>query len=234
MSKIQLPLFPDPRLADPDGLVAIGGDFRPETLVSAYATGIFPWPHEELPYAWFSPDPRFVLPPAQLHVAHSLRKRLRRGEYQVRWDTAFERVMRGCAEVPRPGQPGTWIREEMIAGYVELHHLGLAHSVETWWGDELAGGLYGVSLGGVFFGESMFHRREDASKVAFVHLVERLGEQGFDLVDCQVRTEHLASFGARDWSRERFLRLLRRSLARPSWCGSWSEPSGFAEPTQRS
>lgn len=221
MSKIQLPLFPDPRLADPDGLVAIGGDFRPETLVAAYASGIFPWPHDDLPYAWFSPDPRFVLPPERLHVARSLRKRLRGGDYEVRYDTAFEPVMRACAEAPRPGQPGTWILEEMVEGYVELHRLGLAHSVECWWGDQLAGGLYGVSLGGVFFGESMFHRREDASKIAFVHLVERLQGWGFDLVDCQVRTEHLARFGARDWGRERFLRRLRRSLTRSTRRGPW-------------
>ncbi|NJL28807.1 MAG: leucyl/phenylalanyl-tRNA--protein transferase, partial [Thermoanaerobaculia bacterium] len=208
-SEIQLPLFPDllfpdPRLADADGLVAIGGDFMPETLVAAYAAGIFPWPHEDLTHAWFSPDPRFVLPPARLHVARSLRKAMRRGDFEVRYDTVFEQVMRGCAGVPRTRQPGTWIVEEMIVGYVELHRLGLAHSVESWSGGELVGGLYGVSLGGMFFGESMFQRRTDASKIAFVHLVERLRGWGFDLVDCQVRTEHLARFGALDWPRSAF------------------------------
>jgi leucyl/phenylalanyl-tRNA--protein transferase len=163
-----------------------------------------------------------ALKPQELHLSHSLRKTLRRGRYRVSLDRAFERVIRACAEVPRRGQTGTWITPEMIEAYCELHARGLAHSAEAFLGDELVGGIYGVSLGGCFFGESMFARRPDASKVAFATLVRQLEAWGFELVDCQIHTEHLARLGAREWSRAHFLRALRRSLVRPTRCGRWS------------
>jgi leucyl/phenylalanyl-tRNA--protein transferase len=213
--------FPPPERASPEGIVAIGGDASPERLLAAYRTGIFPWPHEGLPLLWFSPDPRFVLPPEQAHLPRSLRKRIRRGEYDVRTDTAFEAVMRACSHVPRPGQDGTWITEELVAGYTRLHALGYAHSVEAWRDGLLCGGLYGVSLGGMFFGESMFAHAPDASKVAFVALLGNLAAWGFDLVDCQAYTKHLERFGAVEWRRRRFLRLLRASLEKPTRVGPW-------------
>jgi leucyl/phenylalanyl-tRNA--protein transferase len=221
--------FPPPEGADRSGVVAVGGDLRPERLLLAYSQGIFPWPAEGLPLLWHSPDPRMVLLPRELHLSHSLRKRLRSGRYRVTLDRAFERVIRACAEAPRPGQAGTWITPEMIGAYCELHARGFAHSAEAFLGEELAGGLYGVSLGGCFFGESMFARRRDASKVAFATLVRQLAAWDFDLVDCQIHTEHLARLGAREWSRERFLRALRRSLERPTRRGRWSLDAGAAQ-----
>jgi leucyl/phenylalanyl-tRNA--protein transferase len=215
------PVFPDPALADPDGLLAVGGDLSPERLEAAYAAGIFPWYDARSPILWWSPDPRMVLLPGELHVARSLRRTLRAGRLEVRADSAFARVVRRCAETPRPGQRGTWITPEMIEAYVRLHRRGLAHSVEAWAGDELAGGLYGVSLGGAFFGESMFADRPDASKVAFVTLVEWLRGRGFDLVDAQVDTEHLRRFGAREIPRREFLARLARSLRKPTLRGRW-------------
>ena len=219
---LDLPVFPDPRLAAAHGLVAIGGDYRPTTLLAAYAQGIFPWPSEDLSRAWFSPDPRMVLEPRHLHVSRSLRRLLRRGIFEITYDTAFEEVIRACAAVRRSGQAGTWIEEEMIAGYTELHRLGFAHSVETRLEDELVGGLYGVALGRCFSGESMFFRRPNASKAAFVDLVRRLEGWGFEIVDCQIYTEHLASFGAREWPRDRFLKVLERALRHPSRRGAWT------------
>lgn len=216
--------FPDPALAEPDGLLAVGGDLAPERLLHAYAEGIFPWFDDESPILWWSPDPRLVLEPAALHVARSLRRTLRRGRYRVTADTAFERVIRRCAGRERPGQGGTWITAGMIDAYVRLHRLGYAHSFEAWEGPELAGGLYGVSLGAAFFGESMFADAPDASKVAFVRAVEWLGEQGVTLVDCQVRTEHLVRFGARELPRAWFLQRLATALERPTLRGAWSLP----------
>ncbi|MEM8998030.1 MAG: leucyl/phenylalanyl-tRNA--protein transferase [Acidobacteriota bacterium] len=217
-------LFPDPRTADPYGLVAIGGDYRPRTLLSAYASGIFPWPAEDLPYAWYSPDPRFVLPPAELHVGRSLKKSLRRHRYRITFDRAFGRVIRACSTIRRRGEPGTWIVPDLRRGFEALHRQGFAHSVEAWHGDELVGGLYGVALGGLFCGESMFARRNDASKAALVTLVDRLLEWDFRLIDCQVQTDHLESLGARDWPRQRFLDELAVALAMPHRVGSWSSP----------
>jgi leucyl/phenylalanyl-tRNA--protein transferase len=214
--------FPPPEGADPSGVVAVGGDLRPERLLLAYSQGIFPWPAPGLPLLWHSPDPRMVLRPRELRVSRSLRKTLRRGCYRVSLDRAFGRVIRACAEIPRPGQDGTWITPEMTLAYEELHARGFAHSAEAWLGEELAGGLYGLSLGGCFFGESMFALRPDASKVAFATLVRKLAAWDFDLVDCQIHTEHLARLGAREWSRARFLRALRRSLARPTRRGRWT------------
>lgn len=213
--------FPPPERATPEGIVAIGGQVSPERLLAGYRRGIFPWPHEGLPLLWFSPDPRFVLPPHAAHLPRSLRKQVRRGVFEVRTDTAFEDVMRACGEVPRPGQDGTWITEELIAGYTALHAAGYAHSIESWSGGKLVGGLYGVSLGRMFFGESMFSRAPDASKVAFATLLGNLVDWGFALVDCQVHTEHLERFGAVEWPRSEFLRVLKAALAAPTRQGPW-------------
>jgi leucyl/phenylalanyl-tRNA--protein transferase len=213
--------FPPPEEAETSGLLAVGGDLSPDRLLLAYSNGIFPWPLVERPLLWFSPDPRMVLKPADLVVSRSLRKTLRRGSFDVRLDTAFQRVVDRCAEVPRRGEAGTWITNDMAAAYAQLHELGFAHSAETWQDGELVGGLYGVSLGNSFFGESMFADRPDASKIAFAVLVRQLAGWGFDLIDCQVHTEHLARFGAREWTRRRFLSALHRSLAAPTRRGAW-------------
>ncbi len=213
--------FPPPEEAEPGGLLAVGGDLEPERLLLAYSLGIFPWYDEELPILWHSPDPRMVLRPGELRVSRSLRKVLRAGRFELVLDTAFEQVIRACAESPRPGGPGTWITEDMITAYLRLHELGFAHSAEAWEEGALVGGLYGVSLGSCFFGESMFALRSDASKVAFVALVRQLERWGVDLVDCQVHTDHLARFGASDWPRARFLEGLRRGLEKPTRRGRW-------------
>jgi leucyl/phenylalanyl-tRNA--protein transferase len=213
--------FPAPSSADENGLLAYGGDLSSERLLSAYAQGVFPW-FESEPILWYSPDPRLVLLPTELHVSHSLAKTLRKGRFELRVDSAFERVIRACGRVARPGQGGTWITADMIDAYCSLHDLGFAHSVETWEQGELVGGLYGVSLGAGFFGESMFSLRPDASKVALVHLVERLREWRFSFVDCQMHTQHLENFGAREWSRAEFLAALQVALERTTRRGSWS------------
>jgi leucyl/phenylalanyl-tRNA--protein transferase len=215
-------VFPPPEGASPEGVVAIGGDTSPERLVLAYSQGIFPWPHRDLPLLWFSPDPRFVLPFDRVHVGRSLRKRVRAGAYELRADTAFERVIDGCASVPRPDQDGTWITDEIRSGFVALHRAGLVHSIETWQDGELVGGLYGVALGKSFCGESMFSLRDDASQVATVGLLGNLCRWGFHFVDCQVYTDHLARFGAEPWTRGAFLAALRRAVAEPTRRGPWS------------
>lgn len=214
-------VFPPPEGASREGVVAIGGDLSAERLLLAYAQGIFPWPSDGMPLLWFSPDPRFVLDPRAAHVARSLRKRIRRGGFEIRCDTAFADVMRGCKRAYRPGQHGTWITRDMVRGYQELHERGYAHSIECWIDGKLAGGLYGVSLGHAFFGESMFADEPDASKLAFASLLGNLVHWGFDLVDCQVRTAHLERFGAEDWPRARFLASLRRSLEATTRKGPW-------------
>jgi leucyl/phenylalanyl-tRNA---protein transferase len=215
-------LFPPAELAEDNGVLAVGGDVSEERLLLAYSSGIFPWPHEGLPLLWHSPDPRTVLIPRDIHVGRSLEKSIRRGLYEVRLDTAFRQVIRGCSQKDRPNQDGTWITDEMIEGYVALHRRGLAHSIEAWRGDELVGGLYGVSLGGAFFGESMFAEAPDASKVAFATLTRQLDRWGFDFVDCQVHTEHLERFGAVEWSRTRFLAALKKALKKPTRVGPWT------------
>lgn len=220
--------FPDPGLADESGLVALGGNFDPEVLLVAYASGIFPWPSEELPYAWFSPDPRMLLRPSEIRISRSLARTLRRARFRVTFDTAFEAVIRECAEVDRAGQGGTWISEELQSSFCELHRQGFAHSVETWLDDRLVGGCYGLALGAMFCGESMFHRESDASKVAFVALARRLEKWNFHFVDCQIHTDHLASLGAEEYPRAEFLRRLRRALGRPTLRGSWAEPESAA------
>jgi leucyl/phenylalanyl-tRNA--protein transferase len=214
-------LFPDPAEARADGLLAVGGDLRPERLVLAYRQGIFPWYEEGQPILWHSPDPRMVLRASELHVPRSLAKLMRRRPYRVALDTAFPEVIDACARVERAGQRGTWITRAMRRAYVELHRRGLAHSAEAWQGERLVGGLYGVSLGTAFFGESMFACAPDASKAAFVTLVAQLRLWGIDLVDCQVHTEHLARFGAREWPRRRYLAALRTALAHPTRPGPW-------------
>jgi leucyl/phenylalanyl-tRNA--protein transferase len=215
--------FPDPNDADPDGLLACGGDLRPQRLLLAYAQGIFPWPVEaSWPLLWFSPDPRMVLLPAQLHVSRSLRKTINKGRFEVRFDTAFAQVIHACATTPRRQEQGTWITEAMQQAYCTLHALGFAHSVEAWTDGVLVGGLYGVSLGAAFFGESMFTHRSEASKVAFVRLVQQLAAWDFHLVDCQMYTPHLAHFGAAPWPRRRFLRALNKALQVPTRRGPWT------------
>jgi leucyl/phenylalanyl-tRNA--protein transferase len=214
--------FPPPEKADRSGLLAVGGDLSPERLLAAYSRGIFPWYSEGQPLLWHSPNPRFVLEPAKLHVGRSLRKTLNAGTYEVRWDTAFADVITACSEVPRPGQSGTWITNEMRDAYITLHQLGFAHSIEAWADGELKGGLYGVSLGAAFFGESMFARGPDASKVAFATSVERLRQWGFHFIDCQVETEHLSRFGAEHWPRRRFLTALAAALKEPTRRGPWT------------
>jgi leucyl/phenylalanyl-tRNA---protein transferase len=214
-------IFPPPEAATEEGIVAVGGDVSPERLILAYGQGIFPWPVRGLPLLWFSPDPRFVLPPAEAHLSRSLRRRMRRTDLAIRADTAFDEVMAGCAQVPRAGQDGTWITPELRAGYNRLHALGYAHSIEAWRGDALVGGLYGVSLGRAFFGESMFALEPDASKVAFATLLGHLVTWGITLVDCQVHTDHLQRFGAQQWPRRRFLKALRDALTTPTRGGRW-------------
>lgn len=214
-------LFPPPEAAEPGGLLAVGGDLSPRRLLTAYSQGIFPWYSEGQPILWHSPDPRFVLLPEKLHLSSSLKKTLKRAPYEVRLDTAFAQVIDACARTPRPGQGGTWITDEMRDAYVALHRLGLAHSAEAWRGSELVGGLYGVSLGSAFFGESMFAHAPDASKVAFATLVEWLKRRGITLIDSQVYTDHLARFGAEEWPRARYLDALEEALQVPTLRGKW-------------
>jgi leucyl/phenylalanyl-tRNA--protein transferase len=207
-------------LSDPNGLLAAGADLSPARLIDAYTRGIFPWFGEEDPVLWWSPDPRMVLYGGELRVSRSLRRVIRSGRFRVTLDTAFAAVMAGCAE-PRPGQDGTWITPEMTAAYTRLAALGHAHSVEAWVDDSLAGGLYGVALGRMFFGESMFARVTDASKVAFVHLVRQLERWGMPMLDCQMSTPHLASLGAREVPRDVFTREVRRLVSQPEVPAPW-------------
>jgi leucyl/phenylalanyl-tRNA--protein transferase len=216
--------FPPPEGASPEGVVAIGGDASPERLALAYSLGIFPWPHRDLPLLWFSPDPRFVLHLDQAHVGRSLRKRIRAAPFEIRADTAFRAVMQGCALSPRPGQDGTWITDELRTGFEALHARGFAHSIEAWRGDKLVGGLYGVSIGRAFCGESMFAHEGDASKIAMATLLGNLRHWGFRFVDCQVYTDHLSRFGASEWPRSRFLRALRTAISEPAEPAPWVLP----------
>jgi leucyl/phenylalanyl-tRNA--protein transferase len=208
-------------------LLAVGGDLRPERLVLAYQNGIFRWFSEGQPILWHSPDPRMVLRAEELHVSRSLAKVIRRAPFELRLDTEFRRVIEGCAQGKRPDQDGTWITHDMIDAYVTLHELGFAHSAESWQDGALVGGLYGVSLGAAFFGESMFAAVPEASKVAFVTLVHQLRRWGINLIDCQVETEHLQRFGASPWTRAKFLQSLRGALDKTTRRGRWTlENSG--------
>jgi leucyl/phenylalanyl-tRNA---protein transferase len=212
------PVFPPPSQAEPNGLVAVGGDLSPERLIAAYSEGIFPWFSQGDPFLWWSPDPRLILTPERLHISKSLAKTIRRDNFHVTFDCAFESVVRNCSQAKRGDeQEGkTWITDDMLAAYVELHRLGYAHSVEAWLLEDdqpvLAGGTYGVALGRCFFGESMFHCRRDASKVAFVALVKGLEKLGVELIDCQMKTEHLLKFGAWEVPREQFIKQLLTAL----------------------
>ncbi|NUP11553.1 MAG: leucyl/phenylalanyl-tRNA--protein transferase [Polyangiaceae bacterium] len=215
-------IFPPADRADDSGLLAVGGDLSPERLLLAYQSGIFPWYEDGLPILWHSPNPRYVLEASKLHVPRSLEKQMRRAPYRIALDTRFRDVMQACATTKRPGQRGTWITRDMLDAYVRLHTMGFAHSAEAYDGDQLVGGLYGVALGGVFFGESMFAAAPDASKIAFATLVRWLASHGIDLVDCQVHTEHLERFGAEAWPRKKYLTELRKRLDRPTVRGRWS------------
>ena len=220
-------VFPHPSLAEPDGLLGVGGDLHPSRLLLGYANGIFPWYSDGQPILWFSPDPRFVLVPAEVKVPRSLAKVVRKQRFEIRLDTAFAQVIRACRAAPRPGQRGTWITDDMVVAYEELHKLGFAHSAEAWLDGELVGGLYGVALGRVFAGESMFHRVPDASKVAFVWLVRQLRDWGFQLLDSQVQTDHLTRFGAGHISRAAYLELLPELVAGGNRLGPWRFDSGW-------
>lgn len=215
-------LFPDPRLAREDGLLAVGGDLDPRRLLLGYSMGIFPWYNEGQPILWHSPDPRFVLFPNELRVQRSLRKVLRKRPYRMTMDQAFPRVLDGCARTPRPRQSGTWITSGMRRAYLRLHDEGAAHSVELWDGDTLVGGLYGVGLGRVYFGESMFSLAPDASKVGFVALVRQLARWKVQLIDSQVYTDHVERFGGRLIPRAQYLARLNDAIAGPLRRGKWS------------
>jgi len=208
-------------LKSPNGLLCAGGDLAPHRVVEAYRHGIFPWYSEGDPILWWSPDPRMVLFPAELKVSRSLRRTLARRTFETRFDTAFRSVIEACS-APRAGHSGTWIVPEMVEAYVALHELGFAHSVESWQDGVLVGGLYGIGLGRAFFGESMFSRADDASKVALARLVERLRERGCDLIDCQQATAHLASLGAREIPRAEFTRRLQRAIGEPPVGERWA------------
>jgi leucyl/phenylalanyl-tRNA--protein transferase len=225
--------FPPPEEATEEGIVAVGGDFAPERLLLAYRQGIFPWPVENLPLLWFSPDPRCVLVPERAHFSRSLRRRLRRGAYEVTADTAFSEVIRACAAVPRRGQRGTWITPDLCRGYEELHRSGYAHSIEVRHGGRLVGGMYGISLGRAFVGESMFTCMPDASKVALATLLGNLVHWGFSLLDCQVRSDHVIRFGAVEWPRQRYLAALRAALEAPTRLGPWTLDLGPREAEAR-
>lgn len=202
-------------LADPDGLLAAGGTLTLKRLVEAYRHGIFPWFNEGDPVLWWSPDPRTVLVPSRLHISHSLRKRLNKDAFLVTIDAAFARVLDGCA-APRAQESGTWLTPQMRRAYSALHHAGLAHSIEVWMDGELAGGIYGVAMGRMFFGESMFTRRTDASKIAMARLAVQLDRWRFPLIDCQLATDHLHSLGAEPMPRRQFVKLVERLVKEPA------------------
>lgn len=207
-------------LSEPNGLLAAGGDLSPERLIAAYRQGIFPWFNQGEIILWWSPDPRMVLFPRELKISRSLHKTLRKNHYQIRTDSAFTQVMLACA-APRAKQAGTWIHPEMVAAYTQLHHLGIAHSIETWVDDELVGGLYGVAIGKAFFGESMFSRVTDASKIALVYLAKQLEGWGYGLIDCQMKTTHLMSLGAREIPRSEFSESLSKLTIQPEPNRKW-------------
>jgi len=213
--------FPPPHLAREDGLLAIGGDLSQNRLLLAYRMGIFPWFSDDEAIMWWCPDPRLVLYPDELRIPKSLRKVLNKNLFQITVDTAFKEVITECAQVRTEAGEGTWIVEEMIAAYCKLHESGFAHSIEAWYHHKLAGGLYGISMGGCFFGESMFTRVNNASKVTLVFLSEYLKSLSFDIIDCQVTTEHMMRFGARTIPRDFFLNQLQQSITAPDLKGKW-------------
>lgn len=214
-------IFPHPDEANEEGLLAIGGDLSPQRLVMAYAQGIFPWYNHKEPILWWSPNPRMILYPGRFKVSKSLTQVLRKEKFAVAADTCFPQVIEHCSKVYRPDQDGTWINTEMIKAYIQLHHLGLAHSFEVFCNDKLVGGLYGVSLGAAFFGESMFHLATDASKVAFYHLCQWAMAHGLQFIDCQLPTSHLQSIGAVEMNRSDFLQILAEAMEKPTCRGKW-------------
>jgi leucyl/phenylalanyl-tRNA---protein transferase len=214
-------VFPDPNLAEDDGLLAVGGDLTSGRLLLAYANGIFPWYSEGDPILWWSPNPRMVLFPAKLKVSKSLRQSVRNRAYEIKFDHAFENVIDSCSKVQRNGQNGTWITGEMKEAYIKLNKLGFAHSVEAYMDGKLTGGLYGISLGRAFFGESMFYYKRDASKIAFFHLIEKLIAWDFHFIDSQIETGHLKNLGAISIPRKNFLVLLKDALNYPTIRGKW-------------
>jgi leucyl/phenylalanyl-tRNA--protein transferase len=205
-------IFPPPELAEENGLLAVGGDLSAKRLLLAYSKGIFPWYSAGEPILWWSPSPRLVIIPDEFKVPSRLSRFIKQKKYKVTMDHAFQQVITGCASAADRQDKGTWIDDDMIEAYTLLHEMGYAHSVECWMDDELVGGLYGIALGKIFFGESMFSRQSNASKVAFVYLAEKLLERGFDLIDCQLKTEHLMQFGAREIPGVEFQDLLVRSV----------------------
>jgi leucyl/phenylalanyl-tRNA---protein transferase len=214
--------FPDPNLADDDGLLAAGGELSPEYLISAYASGIFPWYSKKDPILWWSPNPRLVLFPDELKVSKSLKKIIQNNLFEIKIDKDFKSVIKNCSKSPRPGQDGTWITKEMINAYISLHEIGIAHSFETYSDNKLVGGLYGVSLGKAFFGESMFFKQANASKVALYHLVEWCKKNNFHFIDAQQPTEHLISLGAQKMERSEFLKRLNIALQFKTIQGKWN------------
>lgn len=215
-------IFPPPELAGPEGLLAVGGDLSPERLLLAYKTGIFPWYADDDPILWWSPDPRMVLYLDELKISRSLARTLRRGKFQVTFDKDFRSVITACASTRGKNRDGTWITDEMLEAYVQLHEMGYAHCVETRHENKIVGGLYGISLGRAFFGESMFSAMSDASKVALVHLRDFLKSKHFDFIDCQLPTEHLMRLGARELDRDQFMKQLKQSMKYTSLTGRWN------------
>lgn len=223
ISPANIKLFADPDKADPDGLLAIGGNLSVNTIINAYSQGVFPWYSKEMPILWWCPDPRLVLFPEKLKISKSLRHTIKQNKYLVRIDKSFEKVIENCASSKRKGQEGTWITEEMKDAYIQLYREGYAHSFETYYNDELVGGLYGVSLGRTFFGESMFYKMTDASKVALYYLVEQIKKWNFHFIDAQQSTQHMKMMGAEEISRKEFLRILTISLKESTIRGRWEK-----------
>lgn len=221
-------LFPPPEMAEPEGLLAVGGDLSPERLMLAYSMGIFPWYSEGEPILWWSTDPRLVLFPDELKLSRSMRQVISRGVFDITFDRDFSGVINACASAPRARGEGTWITPEMTEAYIRLHEIGHAHSVEAWHEGMLAGGLYGIAMGGAFFGESMFSLESNASKAALAGLVGKLKVWGFSLIDCQMSTAHLKSMGARDLPRKRFLKLLADAIRLEGRPGLWNKPDPSA------
>lgn len=215
-------VFPPAHLARNDGLLCVGGDLSPERLILAYRNGIFPWFSKGEPVLWWSPDPRLVLFPRKVSVSRSLAREIRKHRFTVTMDQAFDRVIQACADTPNRHDKETWLVDGMIPAYQRLHQMGIAHSVETWYGDDLASGLYGVSMGGVFFGESMFHRKSNASKVALVALCRQLTRWKYSLIDCQVATGHLVRMGAEEIPRSVFVNVIHRTAKQKTVKGPWS------------
>jgi len=212
-------IFPPAELAEKNGLLAIGGDLSPERLLLAYRSGIFPWYSEGDPILWWSPSPRLVIFPAEFKIPKRLSRLVRQGKYTVTMNHVFRQVITACATTDKRQGKGTWITNDMIEAYCMLHEMGYAHSVECWLDDELAGGLYGISLGGIFFGESMFSQQTNSSKIGLVHLIKKLQKSNFDLIDCQMKTEHLIQFGAREIPGNDFRKMLNKSIERSDQIG---------------